>query len=116
MTNNNNPNEKITPLKNSEDLEKLIQELKTELTNQKQETETWKNSKIKTEETLFEQEKENSRLREECADWKREAHAVRKAQAETKQHQEATDFKSEFIKLQQKKGWQWDESQGWVKA
>jgi hypothetical protein len=33
-----NDTEKITPLKNSEDLEKLIQDLKSELAKEKQET------------------------------------------------------------------------------
>jgi len=33
-----NQNEKITPLKNSEEMEKLIQDLKSELAKEKQET------------------------------------------------------------------------------
>jgi len=111
-----NTNEKITPLKNSEDLEKLIQDLKSELAKEKQETLTWKNSKIKTEQELFAKEKEANRLAQEVEDWKRETHAARKIQSETKQAKEQADFKTEFIKLQQKKGWAWDESQGWSKA
>ena len=47
----NTENQKITPLKNSEDMEKLIQDLKSELAKEKQETLTWKNSKIKTEQS-----------------------------------------------------------------
>ena len=72
--------------------------------------------KIKTEQSLFEKEKENARLSEEVEDWKSEAHKARKVQSETKQVKEQRDFNTEFIKLQQKKGWQWDESQGWSKA
>ena len=108
--------EKITPLKNSEEMEKLIQDLKSELAKEKQETLTWKNSKIKTEQNLFAKEKENDRLAQEKEDWKREAYAAKKVQQATKQHKEAQDFETEFIKLQNKKGWQWDESQGWTKA
>lgn len=116
----NNPDmamsQKITPLKNSEEMEKLIQDLKSELAKEKQETLTWKNSKIKTEQELFAKEKEANRLAQEVEDWKRETHAARKIQSETKQAKEAQDFETEFIKLQAKKGWAWDESQGWVKA
>ena len=108
--------EKITPLKNSEEMEKLIQDLKSELAKEKQETLTWKNSKIKTEQDLFAKEKEANRLAQEVEDWKRETHAARQIKQESKQHKEAQDFNSAFIKLQNKKGWQWDESQGWSKV
>jgi hypothetical protein len=63
-----NNEEKITPLKNSEDMEKLIQDLKSELAKEKQETLTWKNSKIKTEQELFAKEKEAERLAQEVED------------------------------------------------
>ena len=112
----NQNQEKITPLKNSEEMEKLIQDLKSELAKEKQETLTWKNSKIKTEQELFAKEKEANRLAQEKEDWKREAYVARKIQSESKQAKEQQDFNTEFIKLQQKKGWQWDEAQGWVKA
>ena len=106
-----NTENKITPLKNSEDMEKLIQDLKSELAKEKQETLTWKNSKIKTEQELFAKEKEANRLAQEVEDWKRETHAARRVQSETKQHKEQTDFKTEFIKLQTQKGLRWDETQ-----
>jgi chromosome segregation ATPase len=112
----NTNEQKITPLKNSEEMEKLIQDLKSELAKEKQETLTWKNSKIKTEQELFVKEKEAARLNQEVEDWKREASAARRVQAESKQTQATNDFNTEFIKLQQKKGWAWDEAQGWVKA
>ena len=110
-----NDTEKITPLKNSEDMEKLIQDLKSELAKEKQETLTWKNSKIKTEQDLFAKEKEANRLAQEVEDWKRETHATRRIQSESKQVKEQNDFKTEFIKLQERKhGWTWDEVKGWV--
>ena len=111
-----NDTEKITPLKNSEDMEKLIQDLKSELAKEKQETLTWKNSKIKTEQDLFAKEKEAERLAQEVEDWKRKTHAARRIQSESKQVKEQNDFKTEFIKLQEQKGWQWDEAQGWRKV
>jgi len=116
MNTNTNTEQKITPLKNSEDMEKLIQDLKSELAKEKQETLTWKNSKIKTEQDLFAKEKALERAQTEVEDWKREANAARRIQSETKQAKATNDFNTEFIKLQQKKGWQWDDSQGWVKA
>ena len=112
----NEQQEKITPLKNSEDMEKLIQDLKSELAKEKQETLTWKNSKIKTEQDLFAKEKEAERLAQEVEDWKRKTHAARRIQSESKQVKEQNDFKTEFIKLQEQKGWQWDEAQGWRKV
>lgn len=111
----NEQQEKITPLKNSEDMEKLIQDLKSELAKEKQETLTWKNSKIKTEQDLFAKEKENGRLSQEVEDWKRETHAARRIQSESKQVKEQNDFKTEFIKLQEQKGWKWSEERGWTK-
>ena len=110
-----NDTEKITPLKNSEDMEKLIQDLKSELAKEKQETLTWKNSKIKTEQDLFAKEKEANRLAQEVEDWKRETHAARRIQSESKQVKEQNDFKTEYIKLQEQKGWTWDEVKGWTK-
>ena len=110
-----NNEEKITPLKNSEDMEKLIQDLKSELAKEKQATLTWKNSKIKTEQELFAKEKEANRLAQEVEDWKRETHAARRIQSESKQVKEQNDFKTEFIKLQERKGWTWDEMKGWTK-
>ena len=110
-----NENEKITPLQNSEEMEKLIQDLKSELAKEKQATLTWKNSKIKTEQDLFAKEKEANRLAQEVADWKRETHAARRINQESKHTKEQNDFKSNYIKLQeQKRGWTWDEVKGWV--
>lgn len=110
-----NNEEKITPLKNSEDMEKLIQDLKSELAQEKQATLTWKNSKIKTEQELFAKEKETNRLAQEVEDWKRETHAARRIQSESQQVKAQNDFKTEFIKLQEQKGWTWDEVKDWTK-
>src|SRR2546423_14808467 len=98
-----NESEKITPLKNSEEMEKLIQDLKSELAKEKQETLTWKNSKIKTEQDLFAKEKENARLNKEEEDWKRETHGARRIESESKQVKEQNDFLTEFAKLQEAK-------------
>jgi aspartyl/asparaginyl beta-hydroxylase (cupin superfamily) len=121
MNNNINQNDmtmsqKITPLKNSEDYEKLKTTYEAEKENLKAKVEEWKNVAIKRDETIFEKDKLIERLAEEKEDWKREANAARRIQSETKQAKEQNDFNQEFIKLQQKKGWHWDDSQGWIKA
>jgi hypothetical protein len=107
----NDQKEKITPLKNSEDYEKLKAEYETEKKQLKDKVEEWKNVAIKRDEELLEKDKLLERTLEEKEDWKREAHSARKIHQETKQHKEQADFLTEFKKLQAKKGFQWDESQ-----
>ena len=79
------------------------------------------NLKLKKELTdkddeIFELQKANKNLASEADEWKSEAHKNRRVEQAKKATKEATDFNSAFIKLQNKKGWQWDESQGWTKA
>jgi len=112
----NSTNEKITPLKNSEDYEKLKATYEAEKESLKAKVEEWKNVAIKRDETIFEKDKVIERLTEERDDWKRDCHVARKIQSETKQAKEQQDFNTEFLKLQAKKGWNWDETQGWSKA
>ena len=100
----NTNTEKITPLKNSEDYEKLKATYEAEKESLKAKVEEWKNVAIKRDETIFEKDKLIERLAEERDDWKRDCHVARKIQAETKQAKEANDFNTEFIKLQAKKG------------
>ena len=52
MTNENQ--EKITPIKNSEDHQKLVQQYETKITEHKQNAENWKNASIKSEEKVLE--------------------------------------------------------------
>jgi hypothetical protein len=108
--------EKITPLQNSEEHQKIVADLETEISTKQAKVEEWKNAYLKSEQERLGLKKALERTAEEKEDWKREASAARKVQLETKEVKEKQDFKTEFIKLQQKKGWQWDESQGWMKA
>jgi len=110
----NEPKEKITPLKNTEDYEKLKEKYETEKTELKAEVEKWKNTAIKRDDLLLEKDKALDHLTEERDDWKTEAHKQRKVYQATKQHKEQTDFLSEFKKSQERKGIKWDETQGWV--
>ncbi len=108
--------EKITPLKNSEEHQKLVQSYEEKINQHKAKEQEWQNAYLKSEQDKLELQKSLERTETEKEDWKREAYTVKKVQAESKQHKEAQDFNSAFIKLQNKKGWQWDESQGWTKA
>ncbi|RHZ35795.1 hypothetical protein [endosymbiont GvMRE of Glomus versiforme] len=100
MNENNQP---ITPIKNSEDLEKLILDLKTEIQTKNQEIETWKNGKIKTEQSLFEKERENTRLQQDIDALKRENHRQRRIDLDQKETKNKNEFLTEFTKLQQAK-------------
>ncbi len=83
------------PLNNEQDLEKLILDLKTEIQTKEQEVKTWQNGKIKTEQTLFEKEREISRLKEDIEALKRENHRQRRIeldQKETKNKNQALEL------------------------
>jgi hypothetical protein len=112
----NDKNEKITPIKNSEDHNKIVAKYEAEIEAEKQKALDWENACYQKDDTILELKKAKERAETERDDWKREASTARRVQQATKQHKEQADFKTEFIKLQQKKGWQWDESQGWTKA
>ena len=111
-----NQEQKITPIKNSEDHNKVVAKLEAQIEEQKQKALDWENACYQKDDTILELKSAKERTEAEKEDWKREANARAKIQQATKQHKEAQDFNSEFIKLQNKKGWQWDESQGWSKA
>jgi hypothetical protein len=85
-------------------LEKLKAKYEAEIETHKQEALDWKNAAIKNNDVIVERDKTIARLETEKDDWKREAHASRRVQLETKQHKETTDFLSEFKKLQEQKG------------
>ena len=74
------------------------------------------NKILQKDDEIFELQKTNEGLGKDRDEWKASAHAARRVQQATKQHKEQADFETEFIKLQAKKGWAWDESQGWSKA
>ena len=106
----------ITPLKNVEEQEKLKVKYEEESGQQQQKITLLENTITKKNDEIFELQKANKSLSTERDDWKTEAHSARKIQQETKQHKETTDFLTEFKKLQEKKGWKWDENkETWIK-
>ena len=116
MTNTNDKNEKITSAKIIAEQEQLKAKYEAEIKQAQEDNLTLQNTILKKDDEIFELQKTNEGLAKDRDEWKQSAHSARRVQQATKEHKEQADFKSEFIKLQQKKGWQWDESQGWVKA
>ena len=113
---NDQEKEKITPLKNSEEHQKLVQGFEDDLEKEKQNTLEWKNAYLKSEQERKVLKQAKDKVEEERDDWKKEAHTQRKVQAESKQAKEQTDFLTQFKKLQEKKGLKWDEQrEEWTK-
>lgn len=110
---NTTEKEKITPIKNSEDHNKVVAKYEAQIEEEKQKALDWENACYKKDDTILELKKAKERVEEERDDWKREAHASRKVYQETKQHKEAQDFEQEFIKSQEKKGIKWN-GEKWV--
>ena len=111
-----NPNEKITSAKIIAEQEQLKAKYEAEIKQAQEDNLSLQNTILKKDDEIFELQKTNEGLAKDRDEWKQSAHSARRVQQATKQHKEQADFKTEFIKLQQKKGWQWDESQGWTKA
>jgi hypothetical protein len=103
--------EKITPLKNSEDYEKLKTDYQDKIKEKQEEVEKWKSTAIKSDKESLAKDKIIEKLETERDSWKEEACAVRKVQQESKQVKEQQDFDTELKKLQAKKGLVWDENQ-----
>ena len=112
----NNQNEKITSSKIIEEQEKLKEKYETEIKAVQEQNLTLQNTILKKDDEIFELQKANEGLGKDCDEWKTSAHAARRVQQATKQHKEQADFETEFIKLQNQKGWQRDEARGWTKA
>jgi len=107
--------EKITPIKNSEDHNKVVAKYEAEIEEVKQKALDWENACYKKDETILELKKAKQKAEEEKDDWKKEAHSARRVQQETKEYKEKNDFLTEFKKLQEKKGLKWDEDrEEWI--
>ena len=96
-------NQKITPLQNSEDHEKLIQEYEAKIEQEKTDKEKWKNTYLKSEQERLAIKKTLERAEEDKDDLKRQLVAQRKIELEQKQTKQTNDFLTEFNKLQQAK-------------
>ena len=80
-----NDPEKITPIKNSEDHNRVVAKLEEEIELAKQKALDWENACYKKDETILEIKKAHERAETERDDWKKEAHAARRIEQEKKQ-------------------------------
>jgi len=117
MNNNiNDKNGKITNAQIIEEQERLKAKYEEEKSALEQENLTLQNTITQKNNEIFEYQKENKNLAKDRDEWKNEAHANRRIEQEKKHNKATNDFNTAFIELQAKKGWQWNESQGWIKA
>jgi hypothetical protein len=112
----NTNTEKITPAQNIEEQEQLKAKYETEVKAVQEENLTLQNTITKKNDEIFELQKAHKAVTKDRDEWKNEAHRNRRVEQAKQATKAANDFNTEFIKLQQKKGWAWDEATGWVKA
>ena len=115
-TNTNEKNGKITQAQILEEQEQLKAKYEEEKSALEQANLTLQNTILKKDDEIFELQRTTQSLTKDRDEWKSEAHRNRRIEQAKKATKEANDFNTEFLKLQAKKGWQWDEATGWVKA
>ena len=103
-----NKKENITPIKNSEDLQRLAVKYEGQIEKLKQEALDWENTAIaEKSEKLDLKVNLEAELAKTCQDrdiWKREATAARKVYQANEKVVAQADFLTELAKLQEKKG------------
>lgn len=103
----NEPKEKITSIKNSEDWKKLEAEYKEQIEKLEQKALDWENACIAESKEKLELktslEAQIKKERNEKEEWKTETLLNRKVRQEQQQTREEADFESEFAKLRQAK-------------
>ena len=87
----NQNEEKITPLQNSEDHEKLVLDLKQDIQNAVKEAKSWQGSYIKIEQALAEEERKNRTLQAEKEALKLENAKQRRIELDTKETKQKND-------------------------
>jgi hypothetical protein len=104
----NEPNEKITPIKNSEDLQRLAVKYETKIEDLKQKALDWENTAIAEKAERLDLkanlEAELSKAIQDRDIWKREAMAARTVYQEKEKVVAQADFITELAKLQAKRG------------
>ena len=110
-----NETEIKNPLSTPEEHEKLVLDLKADTKKALEEAKKWKNSYVKKEQELADSERQKRSLEENLEALRSENAKQRRIELDQKEVKEQNDFKTEFIKLQEQKGWTWDEVKGWTK-
>ena len=111
-----NNTEKITSAKIIAEQEQLKAKYEAEIKKAQEDNLDLQNKIIKKDDEIFELQKNQESLVKDRDEWKTEARRNRRIEQEQKQTKAQNDFKTEYIKLQEQKGWQWDEAQGWRKV
>ena len=94
----NEPKEKITPIKNSEDHNRVVAKLEAEI----EKALDWENACYKKDEIILETKKAKEWAEQEAEDWKKEAHASRRIEQEKKATKQQNDLKR--LKVKWRKG------------
>jgi len=110
-----NDTEKITSAKIIAEQEQLKAKYEAEIKKAQEDNLDLQNKIIKKDDEIFELQKNQESLVKDRDEWKTEARRNRRIEQEQKQTKEQNDFKTEYIKLQEQKGWTWDEVKGWTK-
>ena len=110
-----NDTEKITSAKIIAEQEQLKAKYEAEIKQAQEDNLDLQNKIIKKDDEIFELQKNQESLVKDRDEWKKEARANRRIEQEQKQTKAQNDFKTEYIKLQEQKGWTWDEVKGWTK-
>jgi hypothetical protein len=111
-----NENHEIkNPLSTPEEHEKLVLGLKEDTQKALKEAKKWKDAFVKKEQELAESERQNRGLAENVEALKSENVRQRKIELNQKETKATNDFKTEYIKLQEQKGWKWSEERGWTR-
>ncbi len=107
--------EKITSAKIIEEQEQLKAKYEAEIKAVQQENLSLQNTILKKNDEIFEIQKANEGLVKDRDNWKLEARRNRRIEQEKQATKEQNDFKTEYLKLQEQKGWKWSEERGWTK-
>ncbi|KLL03339.1 MAG: hypothetical protein MRECE_19c022 [Mycoplasmataceae bacterium CE_OT135] len=111
----NETNQKITPAQINESQENLKAKYELEIEAAQQAILKAKKELTDKDEEIFELQKQNKKLASEVDDWKTEAHRNRRIEQAKQATKQQNDFKTEYIKLQEQKGWKWSEERGWTR-
>jgi hypothetical protein len=110
-----NDQENKNPLSTPEEHEKLVLGLKEDTQKALKEAKKWKDAFVKKDQDLAETERKLRQSEEDKEALRSENLKQRRIELGQKETKQKNDFKTEFIKAQEQKGWKWDEARGWVR-
>jgi len=111
----NEPEQKLTPAQIAEKQEIIKQKYEEDVKEKEQQILNLQNKLADKDNEIFELQKTNQNLAQDRDEWKTEAHRNRRIEQAKQATKEQNDFKTEYIKLQEQKGWKWSEERGWTR-